>query len=301
MKCQLLLIVLPIMFKNLSNVYYRKKDSNFSLCFESSLALAHKCDLNKRQLIFGFLISILSDSSSLRTEQPKQLPNSKHIFWKKSSSLHLTSSISKGIWPIIYPLWQGYGNTNSCSQVKLGTDVPALKPALVLNNFWWDLNSGVLPFSWDKAGTQTWLVLQAQLMGRNSVTISPVPIASGTALTHLSHKPIRPTSQRKENFKLEEGSQQRGREKTNFSIVLETNWVFRFLRSFWESSSYVSFAGLSSYLEFNPSLWSSHPVCKVMSLKLRYICVPLCLSSDLWHKHRCSWYLLPSVLSGVSA
>lgn len=135
-----LLIALSIMCKNLSNVYYRKKDSHFNLYFESSLARAHKCDLKKWQLIFGFLISILSGSSSLRTEQPKQLPSSKHIFCKKPSSLRLTLSISKGIWPIIYPLWQGYGNMNSCSQVKLGTDVPALKPLLVLNNLWWDLN-----------------------------------------------------------------------------------------------------------------------------------------------------------------
>jgi len=36
-------------------------------------------------------------------------------------------------------------------------------------------------------------------MGRNSVTISPVPIASGTAVSHLSHKLIRAASQRKEN------------------------------------------------------------------------------------------------------
>lgn len=136
---------------------------------------------------------------------------------------------------IIHPISWGYGNRNSCSSVKSWTDVAAVKAALVLRNFQWDLSSRVLPLTWDKRGTQTWLVIQAQLMCRNSVTIRPVPIASGTALSHFSHNLIRVNiSRERQLFTLEEGSQYQQRSVwggNNFSIVLVTNWVFRFLRS----------------------------------------------------------------------
>lgn len=136
---------------------------------------------------------------------------------------------------IIHPISWGYGNRNSCSSVKLWTDVAAVKAALVLRNFQWDLSSRVLPLTWDKRGTQTWLVIQAQLMCRNSVTIRPVPIALGTALSHFSHNLIRVNiSRERQLFTLEEGSQYQQRSVcggNNFSIVLVTNWVFRFLRS----------------------------------------------------------------------
>lgn len=72
-------------------------------------------------------------------------------------------------------------------------------------------------------------------MCRNSVTIRPVPIASGTALSHFSHNLIRVNILRERQlFTLEEGSQYQQRSVwggNNFSIVLVTNWVFRFLRS----------------------------------------------------------------------
>lgn len=72
-------------------------------------------------------------------------------------------------------------------------------------------------------------------MGRNRVTISPVPITSGTALSHLSHKLIRAASQRKENS-VQIGrritvSAERQEKIADFSTVLEMKWVFRFLRS----------------------------------------------------------------------
>lgn len=182
---------------------------------------------------------------------------------------------------------------NSCSSVKLGTGVPAL----VLRNLQWDLSLRVLLFRWDKGGAQTWSVFQAQLMDKNSITTSPVPIASGTALSHFSHKLIRATSQRKENS-LQIGrritvSAERQGKKKQFQHC-PRNWLgFQvpevFPRFHHKISSGASSAGLSSYLELNPSLWSSHPVCKLMSLKLLYICLPLHLSSDLWHNHSCSW------------
>lgn len=62
--------------------------------------------------------------------QLKQLPKSQNVFCKTSSALGLTSSISKGIWPTIYSVWEFWQHEFLLLDA-VGIDVPALKPSLI--------------------------------------------------------------------------------------------------------------------------------------------------------------------------
>lgn len=132
-----------IMLKNHRNRYKRKK-CPISIC--TLRALLHRQPypgLKKGQLIFGLQVYVILGASS-RTVQLKQLPKSQNIFCKRSSALVSLQAFLEGFDPP-YILCESSGNVSSFSLVKLGTDVPALKPSLVLIQ--WNLSLGVLPFS----------------------------------------------------------------------------------------------------------------------------------------------------------